>query len=416
MKGRQRKRSHSSTDRPKASGLPLSALLSQVLVAFTIEFDNEFERRMANSGFPGARLSLVVWSNLMRFLVDGGVLVRELTRKALASQERMKHSLGCLERWGFVELEPSAASDRPTVKRTKRQPRARRDGWGSGRGIRADGIVRLTRAGQKAAEIWAPLFDAIEERWETRFGKEKLDGLRETLRPVVDKLDLEVPYGLPGAWPAAESFPPRVTRDTATLFLPTLLSQLLLAFTIEFDRESNAPLELCANVLRVLGKKPLFLGELPRLTGGSPERTDIGWQLRPYVAVEVDPAANQGKRVGLTPRGLAAQKSYHRLTAEIEKRWERRFGKKEIQSLRQLLQGLFDPRPEDRSLLSEGLVAPPGVARAGASVPALGRRDLGPAARKRMRDLVVQTQTFICDPAGTLPHYPLWDMNRGFGP
>ena len=20
------------------------------------------------------------------------------------------------------------------------------------------------------------------------------------------------------------------------------------------------------------------------------------------------------------------------------------------------------------------------------------------------------------DPAGTLPHYPLWDMNRGFGP
>jgi hypothetical protein len=28
----------------------------------------------------------------------------------------------------------------------------------------------------------------------------------------------------------------------------------------------------------------------------------------------------------------------------------------------------------------------------------------------------VQTETFVCDPAGTLPHYPLWDMNRGFGP
>jgi len=23
---------------------------------------------------------------------------------------------------------------------------------------------------------------------------------------------------------------------------------------------------------------------------------------------------------------------------------------------------------------------------------------------------------FVRDPAGTLPHYPLWDMNRGFGP
>jgi hypothetical protein len=29
-----------------ASGRSLSALLTQVLVAFTIEFDNEFERRM----------------------------------------------------------------------------------------------------------------------------------------------------------------------------------------------------------------------------------------------------------------------------------------------------------------------------------------------------------------------------------
>jgi hypothetical protein len=276
MNGRQRKRSHRSTDRPKASGLPLSALLSQVLVAFTIELDNEFERRMADSGFPGARLSLVVWSNWMRFLVDGGVLVRDLIRKALASQERMKHHLGCLERWGFVVLQPSAASDRPTARRAKRSPRAHREGWGSGRGIRADWIVRLTSAGQKAAEIWSPLLDEIEARWQTRFGKEKLDRLRDTLRAVVDKLDLELPHGLPGAWPAAETFPPRVTRDRATLSLPTLLSQSLLAFTIEFDHESIAPLELSANVLRVLGKKPLRLGDLPRLTGGSPERTDLG--------------------------------------------------------------------------------------------------------------------------------------------
>ncbi len=53
--------------------VPLSSLLSQALVAFTIELDNEFERRMAESGNHGARLSLVVWSNLMRFLVGGGL-------------------------------------------------------------------------------------------------------------------------------------------------------------------------------------------------------------------------------------------------------------------------------------------------------------------------------------------------------
>jgi hypothetical protein len=33
-----------------------------------------------------------------------------------------------------------------------------------------------------------------------------------------------------------------------------------------------------------------------------------------------------------------------------------------------------------------------------------------------MRDLVNQTEAFVRDPLGTLPHYPLWDMNRGFGP
>jgi DNA-binding MarR family transcriptional regulator len=416
MNRRQPKRSHRSPEGPTAADLPLSALLSQVLVAFTIEFDNEFERRMAESGFSGARLSLVVWSNLMRFLADGELFVRDLVRRARASQERIKHHLGCLERWRFVVLEPSAASDRPTASRAKPRPRARRDGWGSGRGIRGDWNVRLASAGQKAAEIWPPLFDVIEARWETRFGKQEIDGLRDTLRAVVDKLDLELPHGLPGAWPAAEAYPTRVTRDTGHSSLPTLLSQPLLAFTIEFEGESNASLELAANVLRVLGRQSLKLADLPNLTGGSPEKTDIGWQLKPYVVVEADPTANRGKVVRLSPRGLEAQAIYESLTVEIEKRWEKKFGKHEIQRLRESLQGLIDRRQAGRSLLSEGLVPPPGVARSGASVPALGRKDLGPAARKRMRDLVVQTQNFIRDPAGTLPHYPLWDMNRGFGP
>ena len=51
-----------------SSGRSLSVLLSQVLVAFTVEFDNEFEQRMGEAGYPGTRLSLVVWANLMRFV------------------------------------------------------------------------------------------------------------------------------------------------------------------------------------------------------------------------------------------------------------------------------------------------------------------------------------------------------------
>ena len=83
--------------------------------------------------------------------------------------------------------------------------------------------------------------------------------------------------------------------------------------------------------------------------------------------------------------------------------------------LRDSLQELFVSRSGARLLLAEGLIPAEGTIRAGTLAPALGRRDIGTAARQRMRDLVAQTEMFRRDP-GTLPHYPLWDINRGFGP
>jgi len=395
----------------------LSALLSQVLVAFTVEFDNEFERRMGEAGFPGARLSLVVWANVMRFVADGAVPVRDLAAQALAPDKQVKFELGCLERWGFVALQPGPADGRPVPTGAPGQSgHELREGWGSGRGIRADWRVRLTSKGLTASGIWRQLFGAIEQRWERRFGKAEISRLQQTLQDVVDQLEIELPQGLPGGYGETDVYPRRVTRGEGRLPLPTLLAQLLLTFRLEFDRESKAPLALCANTLRVLGEKPIRLMEIPRLTGGSPETTDIGWQIKPYVVVKPDPTARRGKVVGLSPRGLRAQQTYRRLIREIERRWEARFGKEEIGRLRESLHGLFDRRSSGGPLLSEGMIPPPGTVRAGDQAPALGRRDVGAAARQRMRDLVAQTEAFVSDPAGTLPHFPLWDMNRGFGP
>jgi hypothetical protein len=59
-----------------AVGLPLFALLSEVLVAFTTEFDNEFEHRMphrtTNFGSRGGPwlASLVMWWNCMQLIGD----------------------------------------------------------------------------------------------------------------------------------------------------------------------------------------------------------------------------------------------------------------------------------------------------------------------------------------------------------
>lgn len=365
-----------------------------MLVAFTIELDNQFELRMSDAGHSGARLSLMLWSNLMRFLTEEGVTVRTLAAQALAPENQVKFELGCLERWGFVALRADSSDDRPIPTRAHRLAgRILRDGWGSGRGIRSGWMVLLTGKGRKACEIWPPLPGEIERRWQARFGDEQIARLRQALEDVARQLDVDLPRGL-----------------------PALLSQLLLAFTIEFDRESRAPLELCANTLRVLGESPISVSDIARLTGASPETSGIGWQIKPYVSVEPDPAAKRGKLVRLTPLGLKTQQTYHELIGQIEKRWETRFGMDTMDRLRASLRELFVPRRRDRLLLAEGLVPITGTVRAGGQAPALGRCEIGAAARQRMRDLVAQTEMFLRDPAGTLPHYPLWDMNRGFGP
>ena len=175
-------------------------------------------------------------------------------------------------------------------------------------------------------------------------------------------------------------------------------------------------LALCANAIRVLGREPVPVAEIPRLTGSSPETSGVGWQLAPFVLVGPAPAGTRGKVVRLSPRGLEVQQKYHMLVDAIELEWQDQYGKRAVGNLRKALEGIREQRDGDHSRLSAGLVPPAGVVRAGNAVPALGRRDVGAAARKRARDLVAQSEAFVRDPLGTLPHFPLWDMNRGYGP
>jgi hypothetical protein len=113
---------------------------------------------------------------------------------------------------------------------------------------------------------------------------------------------------------------------------------------------------------------------------------------------------------------MVARENYYNMTSAVEKRWETRFGKQTIRCLRESLSHLFVQRGGERLLIAEGLIAPEGTVRSGTPAPALGRQDVGAAAKQRMSDRVAQTALFIRDPVGALPHYPLWDMNRGFGP
>ena len=95
--------------------LPLSALLSQTLVAFTIELDNAFEQQLPvwTTDFGGKRpggvwaTSLRQWSNFMRLVDADGVTVAELQRQA-----RAKPALDGMRRWRYVTIEPDPHDSR----------------------------------------------------------------------------------------------------------------------------------------------------------------------------------------------------------------------------------------------------------------------------------------------------------------
>jgi hypothetical protein len=396
--------------RTKETIKPLSALLSQLLVAYTIELDNEFELRMAEGGFPGARLSLTVWTNIVQFIAGEGITVRDLIAPSTVTFDQLKLALGCLERWGFVTLQQ---------EKSVNPKEARRDGWGSGRGIVLTMNIHLTRKGKEAARIWPPLWKEIEERWKLRFGRNEILDLCKSLEEISEQKEVELPMGLPLGFGMDDvvTTPRRKAEKRVDLPLSALLSQVLMMFTLEFNQRSRTPLVLSANIIRVLsGEESVRLGDLPRLTGGSSETSDIGWRVKPYVVLENDNSSKRGKIVRLSPAGVLAQKKYYQLTEGIEKDWEKKFGVAKVRELRSCLEKLLELKKENRPVISLGLVPPKGVARAGEEVPALGRRDVGVAAKQRGRDLVDQTKRFVEDPAGSLPHYPMWDLNRGFGP
>ena len=286
-----------------ATGLPLSTLLSQVLVAFTIEFDNEFERQMphqttmsrAAGGSRGGPwlVSMVMWSNFMQYVGKEGVTVGELQQLARVP----KLSLAGMERWGYVTVETKKA--------------------------RSQSMLRATAKGRMAQEFWRPLFGVIEKRWEERFGQDEIDKLRGSLSALVSRLDVELPEYLPvlgyglSTEVLKDACPPRPVVET----LPALLSKVLLAFTLDFEQESDLSLPMCANVLRVLDEAGVRPRDLPRLAGVSKEaiKTALGFLAKRRL-VELT------QLVKLTPKGRLAQDAYRKRLSATEELWRARFG------------------------------------------------------------------------------------------
>jgi methyltransferase (TIGR00027 family) len=364
---------------------PLAALLSQALVAFTIEFDNESEHqiqhRTTHGPAAGSRgpwlVSQAMWANFMQFVPPSGVPLRNVS--ALADIT----NLPGLQRWGYVTAGPDPADGRAKPPRR-------------------DWVVHPTAAAQRAQHIWRPLTAEIEQRWRSRFGADHIAALTAALRGLASQTGLVLPPYLPvvgvypsdhGSWLAAG----QQASGAQDASLPTLLSQVLLAFAIDVERESPLSMVVSAGALRVLSTSPVRVADVPPRAGLSREAISgaLGLLERGgYAVVEPDPAASRGKVARLTARGQRAQEDHHRLAGAVEQRWRDRFGVQCVTALASALRGLFAGQGGQQRIAA-GLVPYPGGWRA--HPPYLS-----------------QTEAMLADPAAALPHYPMVSHRGGF--
>ena len=353
---------------PEPGALSLSALLSQALVAFTIEFDNEAEHRLPHrttdhgasghgDGDPTTWLvSLVMWENCLRHVTDQPITVGELETRA-----RTGTNLDGMRRWGYI-----------TIDGTARKIHKGRPG--------PDAVLRATAAGLRAREVWLPLSGLIEQRWRERFGAGQVDGLRESLATVVGQLDPGLPDCLPILGAALLSrgpdpaLPPAGHVDPAGLPLSALLSRGLLSFALEYEHETGLSLAISANVLRVLGADGTRRRDLAPLTGTSKEAVSwaLGILIREHLtAEEPDPTKSRGKIARLSPRGLHAQHLYHEFAGTIEQRWRQRFTGSAIDGLRTSLEALATAPDGEPPPLFRGLEPYPDNWRAAVRRPSI---------------------------------------------
>ncbi|HEY5519468.1 MAG TPA: hypothetical protein VIK08_02330 [Candidatus Limnocylindrales bacterium] len=337
----------------------LPALVSQALVVFVIELDNTFELRMPHrtarlglrGGPPDAPLlaSFAMWANCMRYVDEAGTTATELALRA-----RMGTNFDGMRRWGYVTLDGHGRGDRDAR-------------------VRKDTVIRPTRAGLQAQQIWALLPAEIETLWQSRFGPDTLSALRASLCDLVGQLSADLPDFMPilGYGLVAD----RIRTGTATdvvsqLPLFALLSRPLIAFGDEFDAASPVSIAMTADVLRPLDATGVPVRELPRLTGVTSEPIAMGlsWlEKRRLVSVVT---VDRMKLVRLSAAGVAARGRALDRVREVESSWRDRYGESMIDSVRHILEPLVGDGTPSGSRLFDGLTPPADGWRASIPAPA----------------------------------------------
>ena len=158
----------------------LSVGLSQVLLAFTIETDNQVEQGLRDTG--ARPVSLVMWSNVMRYVTDDGTTVGDVAHATCQPHKPVASIVGGLERWRYLAVDHDP--------RDGAVPR--REGFGSARGVKPQTVLRPTTAGAVARRCG--------NRWWVRsrsvgsaLRRRQVEELRSALAGIHDQLDVAMP-------------------------------------------------------------------------------------------------------------------------------------------------------------------------------------------------------------------------------
>lgn len=300
--------------------LSLPALLSHAYVAFTIEFDNEFEHRVSHRTTLQGRVggadampwlvSMAMWRQVLRYVPPEGIAARDLYYATGFSKAALKQWVIRLSKWwGYLKVSP-------------------------------DLTVSLTPGGLHAREAWLPLEEAIERRWIRRFGEDQIGDLRSALAPIFERIDPSTPDFLPILGFGLFNKPPRRFKQSAPPSLADLLARTLLAFALEFEEESEVSLPVTANILRLMRGAPVRTRDLPAVSGISKEAISVGLaflQCKGYLEQVSD---RRTRWAALTEAGKNVATERLAAIDRIEKRWTKRFGAGPSKQLRDALEVL----------------------------------------------------------------------------
>jgi DNA-binding MarR family transcriptional regulator len=157
-----------------------------VLFSFAIEFERDSE------------VSLAISANVLRLLGENRVRVRDLPRLAAVSKEAIAIALSFLEKRGYAIVEPESPGSR--IK-----------------------VLILTTKGCRARDKYVHLVQAIEERWQTRFGKDRVRVLRKSLEQLVGEPTAQLLPLFQGLEPYSDGWRASLPRPEGLPHYPVIL-------------------------------------------------------------------------------------------------------------------------------------------------------------------------------------------------